>query len=1147
VPAHRRWLIAAWTVVALCLGACSVLRGWFSTDVSPVPFALRGQWISPASRDAGVAQFRKKVILAAAVRHAWVAVSADTGFEVIVNGASVGHSWVWHTTHPYQAGLSERGQLVRTPGAAIDLNFPREYQWRGERAHLVPTFFDITSFLQRGENSICVEVESSAAQAWMGLEGEIQLWSGDSVPLDSDTTFKAALQPPEDGRRWTEPTYSDLDWPSAVPAPAPPGALTRILEPGVFRTAFAAEWLRAPQPYGQPTWFETTWRLGDTPKEGWIRVLADRPYELFVNDTPVRAPSARAHDADSGEWDLGLPLLVVDIPAAPELLDPDEVDELFAGSRFAAMRPGDPLAAPAGDLWTAPLRGDDLDQARAAETINGEQAPTGGMVVAPSPELVAPKELARLPAPATLFGYGIDHLLVEGENRISVRVAAPERSMRASSWPARIALDGKATLADGSSSSLEGVGPWLARTQMADGNLSPPAEALPSGTAAAPDAPLPGMVYRGEAPPHDGLRRLSLAILAVLLALGTLAGLPHLLRRISSSRGSAPGSPPLVSWDVPYLWALVVWSTALFVPIILRLSWDERDDILYLLPAGVWRTITAVAFLLAVGVNVGLAARVRPRGSLPSLARALPAHRAWPVVIGLVLVTCAFLRAHKLELQPWEDDEIASIQAALAVAETGLPRYSPDVYYTRSPLYHYAVGATVRLLGANVWALRLPNILFATATAFLIYWVGARLLRSRWTGLIAAALYAVHPYAVYLGHIVRFYQPQQFFTLLAAYYFCEGFVTRQRTPARFLTVASLLAAVLSQELSLLMAAPLMLGYLLFAKPKGFRSTAALAVVSACAVAFIALDALALLTVCLTKLDGISPNVEATLSFHFANPLHFLTLFLSYSRLHLALSVILFLGLPLILTGKNRNAVALLVILFGGVVATNLLVTLEALRYLYWLFPIWLLLGVYSLRALLRAAASLAKQEPLLGHWLVPGLGALLLGAVVLSWSPWRMASSYDIRVASDMTGACAYVRSQLREGDLVAANEPQPPAAMLEVGKADYDISVPLLHDFVYRKNGRLIDRNASAESISTVEQFQDIIARHDRIWVVLNRLKYRSHGQDIMWQYPAARLEAFLRENLELKYQTYQYVVFLWDAHVGRFRSFRHDGVPPF
>ena len=70
---------------------------------------------------------------------------------------------------------------------------------------------------------------------------------------------------------------------------------------------------------------------------------------------------------------------------------------------------------------------------------------------------------------------------------------------------------------------------------------------------------------------------------------------------------------------------------------------------------------------------------------------------------------------------------------------------------------------------------------------------------------------------------------------------------------------------------------------------------------------------------------------------------------------------------------------------------------------------------------------------------------------------------HDSKILNDSTGAFRYVYANLRPGDAIAANEPHPHAAYLESGRATYDLSVPLLQDFVMLRKGRLIDRNGGA------------------------------------------------------------------------------------
>jgi hypothetical protein len=304
---------------------------------------------------------------------------------------------------------------------------------------------------------------------------------------------------------------------------------------------------------------------------------------------------------------------------------------------------------------------------------------------------------------------------------------------------------------------------------------------------------------------------------------------------------------------------------------------------------------------------------------------------------------------------------------------------------------------------------------------------------------------------------------------------------------------------------------------------------------------IAIDVAIFQTQCLTKLEGISPNVEATLAPHFTNPMNLLGLAVSYSRLHLALILLLLGSLPLLLREGKAEALALLVVFVLGVISTNLLVTGESLRYQYWLLPILLLVAAYGIRtvgaALARAGSSPSGLE--LGRrWVAPLASILAVGTVVLSFSPWRIPGSYNATVVGDSASAFDYVRTHLRPGDKVAATEPHAHASLVEIGQSDYDLAAPLLFDFVYRKKGRLVDRNAGAQVVSTPEELRDVLARNDRLWVLVNREKFRSRGQDIRWEYPAGRFEFFLRQNLEVKFQSYLWTVFLWDAHAGKFHS---------
>nr|WP_303652776.1 glycosyltransferase family 39 protein [Paludisphaera mucosa] len=495
-----------------------------------------------------------------------------------------------------------------------------------------------------------------------------------------------------------------------------------------------------------------------------------------------------------------------------------------------------------------------------------------------------------------------------------------------------------------------------------------------------------------------------------------------------------------------------------------------------------------------------------------------------------------------MDFQPLDDDEYASCQAVLGIARSGAPKFVPDgVYYTRSPAYHYLVGAIVWAFGENLWAMRLPCAALGVATALLMYRLADRLMHRPWVGLGAMLLYTLHPFAIFSAHLVRFYQQQQFFSLLAVYWFCEGFLGTPSRKYRYLTVIAFFLAVVSQEITAIMAFQLLLGLFWFGRDAGWKANIKLGIVGALAVAFIVLDLLVFQTRCLTRVEGVSPNVEAAIKPHYWDPYNFVSLFLAYSRLHVAPSLIMVLALPLLIRRGGRVVWALLFFMLTGTILTNLMITHVSLRYQYWLIVLWLLLAI---RGLALIAERLAVHTQRSGGTNARSFAAILAApiyvAFLLDWAPWRIVDSYDCKILNDSTGAFRFIRGQLRPGDAIAANEPHPHAAYLEAGHVEYDLTVPLLQDFVMLQKGRLIDRNGGGEVIGSLDDLVEACRKHDRLWVVVNREKFRTRGKNIRWEYPAARIELFLRKNFQIAFRGYLWTVYLWDSSRGSYQGFR-------
>jgi hypothetical protein len=92
------------------------------------------------------------------------------------------------------------------------------------------------------------------------------------------------------------------------------------------------------------------------------------------------------------------------------------------------------------------------------------------------------------------------------------------------------------------------------------------------------------------------------------------------------------------------------------------------------------------------------------------------------------------------------------------------------------------------------------------------------------------------------------------------------------------------------------------------------------------------------------------------------------------------------------------------------------------------------------------------------------------------------------------------------------------------------------------RHDGLLVDRNAGAKVIGKTSDLQRAFAENDRLWIVINRDKMRSRGANLIWQYPGARAELYVRKNARLAFRSYLWNVYLWDVNAGQYSPFREN-----
>jgi Dolichyl-phosphate-mannose-protein mannosyltransferase len=1141
-PRHGRWRYLPKTILdCKLLGAIALASAALAAVIYclllvaappepvPVPFTFPpdASWITTQETQQSTGCFRLDFSLAGKVVNAWIALATNGGYEVSANGENCAQYFFWNRTRPFQSSLSAEGQKLTPSDGVMEVNLSGAYQWKDHDSAGLPVWIDLTSHLHVGRNALCVEAEKSGTGAAMILCGEVELDTGQKIDLRSGAHWMGEPVPKKIPQNsWTLASTPDADWNHARELPWK-RLFWRLVPKGVFEEAFHGQRIRSILP-GTITWIRQDFELQSKPLEGFLRVVTDTPYRVWINGCLVGPLTAHSSLLAYGPWLLrefsSSPVdILMDAPA--ESLGPHQAATSLPGQQAENPSGRDPSGnhvipdqfSPAGTLNSPATNGNLPSVATAFEGGPSQYADPQ------NPDRTVPPVLTRDRRKAEFVAYSINPLLRIGTNTVRIGLYNDQPEAADASRQPFLAFDGGAELLGGSFSFSSG--------ETTQGILRGDGDRAERVTKASVDGLiqpifLPGKEFFGYSYPNRPWVSVASAVFA-LCALGLLL-----------SASVVPGLPSLLLRGTPGCAILVGWIAA---GLLTRSAMSERSEALY------WRFPVTPLLLMATGLaGAALALMLTRRSSKKRLGQSnagelgLPSRKAnrnwiWPLLVGMGIALCFVLRAWQIDLQPPDEDEYASIQASLAIAQKGVPEYQQGVWYTRSPAYHYLAGAVSALTGSNIYTLRLLSVLFACATALLIWKIARELTLNRFLSFGALILFAVHPFLIFTGHVARFYQQEQFLHLLLLYFFIRGFISNSGMRDRYLTVLAFLVATLSQEIAILEILPLTICYLLFAKGRRWPDEIRLLVAGGCALALIALDLAFFDVKCLTAVDGVSPQINSTLGWSFESPGNFFALLIGYSRLHLVPSAFLLAGFALAWRSKNARWIFIYTYFFLSVVVLNLLITTTGYRFVYHLLPLWILLSVFGIG---ECAKFLIQTREWRAQRLTLALGWLAI--IIFSWSPWRILTSYDSTLYSDPVRALRYVAGNLRVGDRVAISELYPQAALIETGRSDYDMAVPILYDFALRKKGRLVDRNAAAEVIGNFDELQRAFSKNQRLWIIVDRDKMQGHGSSIQWNFSAGRILLYLQNNAHLVFRSSLWSVYLWDQSAGHYSTFR-------
>jgi hypothetical protein len=643
-----------------------------------------------------------------------------------------------------------------------------------------------------------------------------------------------------------------------------------------------------------------------------------------------------------------------------------------------------------------------------------------------------------------------------------------------------------------------------------------------------------------QLPWEEALRRTSgQAAVIALIALLTWAGCrlaERFLIRLRSGGTNTDQAPVVYLALVPATLALAGAILACYDPRV------ARQD--------VYRDIWVLLAVLSVPLQWGLLALTSRRYAIPwrlpwgarsankGLAGALGPQR-WAEVALLVLVVGIgfWLRVRQIAVEPLMWDEAAHYYETCGLLENGYPsrQISPDAPprgIATSELMYVPMALVALVVPDPLYVVRLPALLFGTATIVLIYLTG-RALFGRAVAWCAMLLYTFAPVCIAMSVFGRYLAQLQFFTLLTVYFF--WLMLRPKTGIHqgflWLTALAFCAMYLSWEASALLAPGMMLAALVQRRGRLFSLLSNGTVWAAMGLVVIVL----LLQTSyrtlvgagrLTYYMGVPP---LPLEANWQLPLFDLWYYVRNANwttdtllplLGLALA-----GLLAIRSVYQAPLRFLFLIHVGGCLILAALLPMATFRYGYHFVPFSILLTsavlVIGARALTKAAR--APQTPAFWRRYASGLGLALvvIGLVLGSGLTIQLAELPSLRVYNygittykfpGIAGPIRYLREHLREGDVVIANLPHQVTLLMDRPgwSTDYTLESVLTVPLELSDAAPVLrDARNGARALVGLPDLEELFAHRRRIWYVAI--------PDVDANMNPGPAPAYLREHMEV------------------------------
>jgi hypothetical protein len=229
--------------------------------------------------------------------------------------------------------------------------------------------------------------------------------------------------------------------------------------------------------------------------------------------------------------------------------------------------------------------------------------------------------------------------------------------------------------------------------------------------------------------------------------------------------------------------------------------------------------------------------------------------------------------------------------------------------------------------------------------------------------------------------------------------------------------------------------------------------------------------------------------------------------------------------------RDKPAILLFLLFWGGIIMLTFVFTLQADRYVYPIWPFMFLLAAYALQKIFSGMMDLAKrfsatlrnpatgqtdrsvalaQEGQIDHRNVAlswPMRAALTGTIALVLAttfflPMIPLSRYNHLISTiagwtfhrnypDYDVAGQYVREHWQKGDIVVAVSPSI-SVLYYVGRVDYFFSIDRALYLFDPGDGRITDTPTASTPLLSESDFQTVLASHPRVWIISDNSSYQ-------------------------------------------------------